>query len=173
MSWSAGTQASYTAHIRALGALAAAQPSLGPKKLLERYIRSIFAKGQSKPYLRAGISAVRALEDMGWIEKVVQPKHWRIAKSTLRETKEQRPYGGLEALPVLAQCCHTRERWTGFAIAVLSFTCLWSVGEAVGPRRRGIEDSPVWFRCNTNGDKVLQRKSGLYVAAYFGASTRP
>ena len=103
MSWSVGTRASFVGHIRALGALAAAQPSLGREKLLARYIRSIFAKGQSKPHMRAGISVVRALEDMGWIHKVVQRKHWRMAKSTASETEEQRPYGGLEALAVLAQ----------------------------------------------------------------------
>ena len=45
MSWSAGTRASYAGHIKAFGAFAVVQPGLGLEKLLERYIRSIFAKG--------------------------------------------------------------------------------------------------------------------------------
>ena len=51
-------------------------------------------------------------------------------------------------------------------MAVLSFTCLWRVGEASGVRRRGIEDEAVWFRCNKNGDKVVQRELGPYSAKW-------
>ena len=82
--------------------------------------------------MRGAISAVRALEDLGWIDGVVLARHWRMAKSTIRNTEEQRPYGGPEALSVLAQSCRTKEQWSGFALAVLSFTCLWCVGEAAG-----------------------------------------
>ena len=140
LSWTAGTWAPYPGHIRALATLAAARLSLVPGLLPQRYIKSIFAKGQSKLYMRSGFSAVRALEDMGWIEKLVQPKHRRMAQSTLHKTEEQRPYGGLEAQSVLAQCCHTRVRWTGFPNSVLSFTCLWRMGEAAGQWNRGLRN---------------------------------
>ena len=33
--------------------------------MLDKYIRSIFARGKYKPYMGAAISAVRALENMG------------------------------------------------------------------------------------------------------------
>ena len=106
------------------------------------------------------MSVVTSLENMGWIEKVVEPKHWRMGKPTVRETEEQRPIGALEALAVLAQGCHTRQRLTGFAIAMLSFTCLWRVGEGAGLRRCESEAPAIWFRCNKNGDDVSQRESG-------------
>ena len=89
-----------------------------------------------------------------------------MAKSTIRNTEEQRPYGGLEALSVLAQSCRTKEQWSGFALAVLSFICLWRVGEAAGVRRRGIEDEAIWFRCNKNGDNVVQRELVPYSAKW-------
>ena len=60
--------------------------------------------------MRGTISALRALEELGWIDGVVQARHWRMAKSTIRNTEEQRPYGGLEALSVLAQSCRTKEQ---------------------------------------------------------------
>ena len=166
MSWSAGTRSNYAVHIRALGSLAASQPDVDKSKLLDRYLRALFAKGRSRSYMRGAISAVRAVEDLGWIAGVVQARHWRMAKSTIRNTEQQRPYGGLEALSVLAQSCRTKEQWSGFALAVLSFTCLWRVGEAAGVRRRGIEDEAIWFRCNKNGDKVVQRELGPYSAKW-------
>ena len=63
-------------------------------------------------------------------------------------------------MSVLAQFCRTKEQWTGYALAVLSFTCLWRVGEAPGVRWRGIGDEVVWFRCNKNGDKVVSEGAG-------------
>ena len=166
MSWSAGTRSNYASHIRALGTLATTQHGIDNSKQLDRYLRALFAKGRSRSYMRGAISAVRALEDLGWVSGVVQPRHWRMAKSTIRNTEEQRPYGGLEALSVLAQSCRAKEQWTGNALAVLSFTCLWRVGEASGVRRRGMEDEAVWFRCNKNGDKVVQRELGPYSAKW-------
>ena len=166
MSWSAGTRSNYAVHIRALGTLAATQPKVDKSKLLDRYLRALFAKGTSRSYMRGGISAVRAWEDLGWIGGMVQARHWRMSKSTIRNTEEQRRYGGLEALSVLAQSYRTKEQWSGFALAVLSFTCLLRVGKAAGVRRRGIEDEAIWFRCNKNGDKVVQRELGPYSAKW-------
>ena len=145
MSWSAGTRSNYAVHIRrALGMLAATQHGVDKSKLLDRYVRALFAKGRSRSYMRGTISAVRSLEDLGWIDGVVQAIHWRMAKSTIRNTEEQRPYGGLEALSVLAQSCHTKEQWSGFPLAVLSFTCLC-----------------LWGRCPGFDDKESRRTSGL------------
>ena len=166
MSWSAGTRSNYAGHICAPGTLAATQHGIHNSKLLDRYLRALFAKGRSRSYMRWAICAVRASEDLGWINGVVKPRHWRMGKSTIRNTEEQRPYGGLEALSILAQSCCTKEHWTGYALAVLSFTCLWRVGEAFGVRRRGIEGEAVWFRCNKNGDKVVQREVGPYSAKW-------
>ena len=166
MLWSAGTRSNYAGHIRVLGTLAVKQHGVDNSQFMDRYLRALFTKGRSLSYMRGAISAVRALEELGWIKGVVRPRHWRMAKSTIRNTEEQRPYGGLEALSVLPHSCRTKEQWSGFALAVLSFTCLWRVGEASGVRRRGMEDEAVWFRSNKNGDKVVRRELGPYSAQW-------
>ena len=74
MSWSVGTRSNYAVHIRALGLLAASQPDVDKSKLLDRYLRALFAKGRSRSYMRGAISAVRALADLGWIAGVVQAR---------------------------------------------------------------------------------------------------
>ena len=48
MSWSAGTRSNYAVHIRALGTLAASQLEVDKSKLLDRYLRALFAKGRSR-----------------------------------------------------------------------------------------------------------------------------
>ena len=87
MSWSAGAISKYASHIRALGTLGATQHGIDNSKLPDRYLRALFAKGRSWSYMQGAISAVRALEDLGWIDGVVQPRHWRVAKSTIRNTE--------------------------------------------------------------------------------------
>ena len=88
MSWSAGTRSKYAVHIRALGTLAATQHGVDKSKFLDRYLRALFAKGRSRSYMGGAISAVRALEDLGWIDGVVQARDRRMAKSTIRNTEE-------------------------------------------------------------------------------------
>ena len=71
MSWSVRTCITYAGHIRVVNVLAAAQPGINFECWLDKYIQSICARGKSKPYMQAGIDAVRALHDMGWIGRVV------------------------------------------------------------------------------------------------------
>ena len=87
--------------------------------------------------------------------KVHHPKHGGAA--AVRRT-------GSVVRTVLS--CRTKEQWSLFALAVLSLTCLWCVGEASGVRRRGIEDVAAWFQCIKNGDKVVQRERGPYSAKW-------
>ena len=51
LAWSAGTRSNYAVHIRALGTLATTQPGVDKPKLLDRYLRALFAKGRSRSYM--------------------------------------------------------------------------------------------------------------------------
>ena len=117
--------------------------------------------GYSRSFLRGVVSAMRALEEMGWLPEFVTRKVWRCAKWATSQGVA-RPYAGLEELRSFARACDGRAQWTVYGMAVLSFTCLLRVGEAAPIRRGGSRGRGLGFhtvKCDTH---IIRRKLGSY-----------
>ena len=80
--------------------------------------------GYSWRFLRGAVSAMRALEEMGWLPEFVNGRVWRCAKCSTSQAVA-RLYAGLEELRGFARACDGRAQWTVYGMAVLSFTCLY------------------------------------------------
>ena len=98
------------------------------------YLYQLLGLGYSRSFLWGAVSALLALEEMGWLPEFVTGKVWRCARWSTSQAVA-RPYAGLEELIAFTMLCHCRADWTVYGNAVLSFTCLLQVGE-VAPIKR-------------------------------------
>ena len=69
---------------------------------------------------QGAVSAMRALEEMGWLPEFVTGTAWRCAKWATSQAVA-RPYAGLEELRSFARACDGRAQWTAYGMAVLLF----------------------------------------------------
>ena len=119
----------------------------------------------SRSYLRVAVSALRAMQDMGWLPAFVNSRVWRCAKwaSTAAVV---RPYAGLGELKTFALACTCKAHWTVYGMAVLSFTCLLRVGEAAPLRRRGSWSRGLGFHTVKCDPRLVWRRMGAYGRAW-------
>ena len=86
-----------------------------------RYLWFLWGRGYSPGLLQVGVSALHALEDMGWITQMVTKKVWQCNKQP-KHQDTTRPHAGLEELCLFAQVCTSRNQWKVCAMAAISFT---------------------------------------------------
>ena len=69
-----------------------------------QYLYELWGLGYSRSYLRVAVSALRAVEDMGWPPAFVNSRVWQCVKwaSTLAVV---RPYADLGELSTFALAC--------------------------------------------------------------------
>ena len=109
--------------------------------------------------LGGAVSAMRALEDMGWLLEFVTGRVWRCAKWATSQAVV-RPYAGLEELKSFARACDGGAHWTAYAMAVLSFTCLLRMGAAAPIRRGGSCGRGLGFHTVKCDPHFVRRKLG-------------
>ena len=129
-SWSKGTMGTYSTHFRKLSLWVGYTPvdRLEPEAC--KYIYCLWGKKFSRSYPKGAVSALRALEDMGWVPAFVPKRVWRCAKWS-SPPEVCRPYAGLGELRLFAHTCGSRAQWSAYALAYLSFACLLRVGWGV------------------------------------------
>ena len=109
-----------------------------------RYLYHLWGKGYLRTCLRAAVSALRALEEMGWLLNFVGGRVWRCAKWA-SSGPVTHPYTGLDELRTFALACSTKAQWMVCGLAVLSYTCLLGVGVAA-PLRGPLACMPLGLR---------------------------
>ena len=107
-----------------------------------RSLVQLWGLGYPRSFLRGAVSAMHALEEMGWLPEFVTGRVWRCPKWATSQAVA-RPYTGLEELRSFARACDGRAQWMAYGMAVLSSTCLLRVGEAA-PIRRGGSVEGAW-----------------------------
>ena len=126
-----------------------------------KYPFQLWGPGYSRSFLRGAVSALRALEEMGWVPGFVISRVWRCAKWTTSQVVV-RPYTRLEELRAFAMACDGRAQWTVYGMPVLLFTCLLLVGEAAPIRTGGSRSRGLGF-CTVKCDpRFVRRKLGCY-----------
>ena len=84
-SWAERTTSTYCTHYRKLALWARYTPvaELGTEAC--RYLFQLWGLGHSRSFLRGAVSALRALEEMGWMPELVISRLWRCAKWTISQ----------------------------------------------------------------------------------------
>ena len=101
-----------------------------------KHLLQLWGRGYYRSFLRGAVSALRALEETGWLPKFVSGRVWRCAKWATSQAV-LRPYARLEELRAFAMACDGKAQWRVYGMAVLSFSYLLRVGEATPIRRGG------------------------------------
>ena len=135
-SWAKSTMGTYCTHYKKLALWVGYTPIDGRETEACGYLFQLWGLGYSKSFLRGVVSAMRALEEMGYLPEFVTGKVWRCAKWATSQAVA-RPYAGLHELRSFARACDSGAQWTVYGMAVLSFTCLLRVCEAAPIRRGG------------------------------------
>ena len=134
-SWAKSPMGSYCTHYKKLALSVAYTPIDGLDTEACRYVFQVWGLGHSRSSLRGAVSAMRALEVMGWLPEFVTGRVGKCAKWATSQAMA-RPYAGVEELRSLARACNCRAQWKVYGTAILWFTCLPRVGEA-SPIKRG------------------------------------
>ena len=79
-SWAKSTMGTYCTHYRTLALWVGYMPIDGLETEACRYLFQLWGLGYSKSFLRGAVSAMRALEEMGWLPEFVTGRVWRCAK---------------------------------------------------------------------------------------------
>ena len=82
------------------------------------YVFQLWRLGHTTSSLRGAISAMRALEEMGWLPEFVTGRVWRCAKWATSQAVA-RPYVFWEELRSFARACDGKEQWMVYGTAVL------------------------------------------------------
>ena len=135
-SWAKSTMGTYRTHYRKLALWVGYTPIAELETEACKYLFQVWGLGYSKSFLRGAVSALRALEEMGWLPEFVTGRVWRCAKWTTSQAVA-RPYAGPEELRAFVMVCDGRAHWTVYGMAVLSLNCLLRVGEEVPIKRGG------------------------------------
>ena len=126
------------------------------------YLQTLYQRRALNATVRGAISAVRAEEDLEWIEPSSAKNYGAWPSNDRRPT-----FGGLETLQLISQGCKDRIHWSLYGLAVLSFMGVLRVGEAVSIRRRALGDDAMCFRGVKNSRRLFTRDLGTYAAPWF------
>ena len=143
-SWRPSTRRAYG---KKLAKLAEYQEQAGTEAVAEVLAEFLAAKaeaGERQATLRGYIAAIRAVEDLEWIDPIVRSRHKRIAQAASKVGRQ--PYlalGGLCALLVGAVGSEDLEPVA--LVAVLCWVLWLRVGE-VAPLRLGDVSVPCWLQ---------------------------
>ena len=164
-SWAKSTMGMYCTHYKKLALWVGYKPIDGLETEACRYLFQLWGLGYSRSFLVGAVSAMRALEEMGWLPEFVTGTVWRCTKWAT-SLAVARPYARLEELRSLARASEGRAHWTAYGIAVLSFTCLLRVGEAAPIRRGGSRARGRGFNTVKCDPHLVRRKLGIYGRAW-------
>ena len=79
-SWAKSTMGTYCTHYRKLALWVGYTPVAELETEAYRYPFQLWGLGYSRSFLRGAVSALRALEEMGWLLEFVTSRVWRCAK---------------------------------------------------------------------------------------------
>ena len=106
-SWAKSTMGTHCTHYRKLALWVRYTPMDGLETEACRYLFQLWGPGYSRRFLRGAVSAMRALEEMGWLPEFITGRVWRCAKWATSQAVA-RPYAGLEELRSFARACDGR-----------------------------------------------------------------
>ena len=135
-----------------------------------RYLFQLWGLGYCMSLVRVAVSALRALEGVGWLPEFVTGMVWRCSKWSTSQAVA-RPYAAMEELRAFALACDGRAQLTVNGMAVPSFTCLLRVGEAAPIRRGGSCSRGLGFhtvKCDPQFVKRRMGSSGRFWFRWFG-----
>ena len=102
-SWQPSSRDTMETHTRAIARLQREKKYREPKTLVMAYLQSPYRRRAPNATVRGAISAVRALEELEWIEPIISKKLWRMAKYSLPgEDDDRRTFRGLETLQLIS-----------------------------------------------------------------------
>ena len=105
-SWQSTSRDTMATHLRAIARLQQEEQYREPTTLVMAYIQLLYRRQAPNATVRGAISAVRAVEDMEWVEPIGSKKLWRMAKYSLPgDDDDRRTFGGLETLQLISQGC--------------------------------------------------------------------
>ena len=132
-SWTPRTWSQYASRLRALAAYAERAGPPAPAATLEGLPAERAQAGATASALRGIISAVRAVEDLQWLQPTVTTPHKRIAAGAASSGSQ--PYLSPAGWVQLVERARDSRIGTVFsALAVISWVCYLRVGEAAGIR---------------------------------------
>ena len=164
-SWAKSTMGTYRTHYRKLGFWVGYTQIDGVVTEACRYLFQLWGMGYSRGFLMGAVSAMRALEEMGWLLDFVTCTVWRCAKWATSQAVA-RPHAGLEELRSFARACDAKAQWTVYGMAVPSFRCLLRVGDAAPIRRDGSRARGLGFHTVKCDPHFVRRKLGSYGRAW-------
>ena len=165
-SWAKSAMGTYYTHFCNLALWAGYPPVAELEVAACQYLYELWGLGYSRSYLRVAVSALRALEDMGWLPAFVSSWIWRCAKWVWTVAVVQ-PYAGLGELRTFALACTCMAQWPAFSGWVR-----WHHSGAGAPEAGVGDFTPLSVTHASHGDE-WERTAGLGSASLMPRGPHP